>query len=321
MEPIVITDAASGSTARIAPQLGFNCFEFKSVPPSGPEVDVIDCEPGFVEGNGRYSANGIPLLFPFPNRIREGRFTWEGHEYHLPEGEVGYNNGNAIHGFCLDRAWRITEQTESSATGEFQLSVDAPERADLWPADFIIRVKYTVSGAALVCDVEVTNPDSRPLPWGFGTHAYFKLPLSPSGDAKQCLVEAPAHKQWELVECMPTGACNPVGESADLREGAYFDTLQLDDVLGGLVAQNGQIETAVYDESAGLKLIQRFSDDFRELVVFTPPWTTAVCMEPYTCVTDAINLEASGTDAGWRVLQAGQSWSTCIEITTEQIMA
>src|SRR5690606_24899594 len=40
METIVLTDAHSGSTARIAPVLGFNCFEFIA-DVEGQAVDVI----------------------------------------------------------------------------------------------------------------------------------------------------------------------------------------------------------------------------------------------------------------------------------------
>ena len=52
------------------------------------------------------------------------------------------------------------------------------------------------------------------------------------------------------------------------------------------------------------------SKDFRDLVVFTPPHRHAVCLEPYTCITDAANLQAKGVDAGWRVwLPARALWT------------
>jgi aldose 1-epimerase len=57
--------------------------------------------------------------------------------------------------------------------------------------------------------------------------------------------------------------------------------------------------------------------DFRELVAFTPPHRQAVCLEPYTCTTDAINLQQAGIDAGWRVLAPGASWSGDVELAFE----
>jgi aldose 1-epimerase len=57
---------------------------------------------------------------------------------------------------------------------------------------------------------------------------------------------------------------------------------------------------------------------FREVVVFTPPHRQAFCIEPYTCTTDAVNLQARGIDAGWRVLPAGQHWDGIVEMTAHQ---
>ncbi len=69
MEVLVITDTRTGSTARILPDLGFNCFEFRTQV-AGQTVDVIDASPQFAAGHEKPSGHGIPLLFPFPNRIR-----------------------------------------------------------------------------------------------------------------------------------------------------------------------------------------------------------------------------------------------------------
>ena len=217
MDPVTISEPG-GSSASIAAHLGFNCYEFKSFIDADRTIEVIDCEPNFIDGDKRPSANGIPLLFPFPNRIRDGRFHWDGTDYELPADLVKHDaNGNAIHGFCLDRPWRVIERLGRSVTGEFQLSIDAPERKHLWPADFIIQVTYTIDGPVLRSTIRVTNPDSKPLPWGFGTHAYFKLPLAANSDPKHCLIQADASQQWPLMDCLPSGSPGPVSESADLR--------------------------------------------------------------------------------------------------------
>ena len=318
MPVLELKAADSDSTVRISADRGFNCVAFKA-DVGGRSVDVIDSQPGFENGAGRESGNGIPLLFPFPNRIREGTYTWAGRDYHLPDTVVGYDNtGNAIHGFCLDRPWRVVDSGPDFAVGEFRLSRDAPDRREFWPADFVIRCRYKVAGSSLRSRFEIVNPDSVVLPWGLGTHAYFKLPLSAESRADQCLLVASPTTRYELIDCLPTGGRMPLPDDFELHEGMRFGTRMLDDVFGGVPAD--LVECCLLDESAGLQVVQRNPGSFRDLVVYTPPDRNAVCFEPYTCITDAINMQPQGIDAGWRTLGPGESFSTWIDIEAGPII-
>jgi aldose 1-epimerase len=49
-------------------------------------------------------------------------------------------------------------------------------------------------------------------------------------------------------------------------------------------------------------------------VAFTPPHRQGLCLEPYTCTTDAVNLQQRGVDAGWLVLPPGATWSGVVEM-------
>lgn len=316
MSCLTLTDAETGSRVEIALHLGFNAYAFRAVV-EDRTVDVIAAAADFPQTGVRPSGHGTPLLFPFPNRIRRGRFTWEGREYQLPLHPV---MGHAIHGFALDRPWRLLHQGERVATAEFQLSRDAPDRLACWPADGLIQVTYRLRGAALRLDVRVVNPDTRPLPFGFGTHTYFRLPLGAGSEAARCLVQAPAAEQWVLEECLPTGERRPVPPTADLRDGARFGDLKLDDVLTGLIPTGDRVECVLMDEAAGLEVVQQFDPQFRELVAFTPSWLPAICLEPYTCVTDAVNLAARGIDSGWRILAPGEEWRAWIQIAARPIL-
>ncbi|MBW3538662.1 MAG: aldose 1-epimerase [Planctomycetes bacterium] len=321
METLTLTDPSTGSTARILPAVGFNCFEFKAVV-NDRSVDVLDAAASFAEGEGKPSHHGIPLLFPFPNRIRGGRYEWEGRAYEMQPGQVGFDpDGNAIHGFCLDRPWRVTDAGDAYAVGEFQLSREAPNRRDLWPADFVIEVRYSLRGPCLRADVRIANPDENALPWGFGTHPYFRLPLAAASSPGRCLIQVPAAEKWVLEKCLPTGERQSVSEGTDLREGEYFDTVKLDDVLTDLENVGDLVQCAIIDEEAGLQVSQRFSRVFEHAVVYTPPDRPAVCIEPYTCLTDAVNLLARGIETGWRKLPPGEEFRTSIEIDAGLVIA
>jgi aldose 1-epimerase len=316
MSTIILTDAETGATASIAPDLGFNCFAFQAVI-HGRRVDILDALPGFPDPAQRPSRSGIPILFPFPNRIRGGRFHWRGKDFQLPVTET---QPNAIHGFCLDRPWRVIAQGKNFVTGQFQLSVDAPDRLPFWPADFILEVDYELLRNRLRANFRINNPSPVDLPWGLGTHAYFKVPLSPDSRRGDCTVEAPASRYWKLEQSLPTGEILPVDEARDLRDGAYVDVLQLDDVLTGLRSPGPQFDCVIIDERAGIQVTQTCPPIFREIVAFTPPNRDAVCLEPYTCPTDAINLQAQGLDVGWRTLAPGSEFHTWIDIVASPVL-
>lgn len=306
---------AQGSRARIAVDLGFNCFSFAAVTANGKTVEVLSAAEGFEAGGLPASRSGIPLLFPYPNRIAGGCFSWNGRNYQLRPELVPFDmTGNAIHGFAIDRPWRVTARSESSVTAVFRTSLDAPERLALWPTDAEIEVTYELTGACLRSLIKVRNPSEDPLPWGFGTHAYFRLPLSSDSSAEQCTVYAPASRIWELNECLPSGKTHAASVRTNLLTSPAFGGLKLDDVYTGVTSENGSVNCQLTDPSSNLTVQQRCSRDFREIVAFTPPWATAVCLEPYTCVTDAINLQQKGIDAGLQILPPGETWEGRIEI-------
>lgn len=313
MTPVILQDGRA--RAAIAVEFGFNCYEFQA-DVDDRVVDVIDTLPGFLEGGRRPTHSGLPILFPFPNRIRQGRFCWDGVEYEAP---VFPERPDAIHGYALDTPWRVVDQGPQHVVGRWQLSVDAPDRAEAWPADCIIEVRYELQNSALRSQLRVANPDSRPLPWGLGTHTYFKLPLGPDGNYEDCELHAPAHKLWVLDDCLPTGELIDVTPDKDLRGGRPIGASLLDDVYTDVRAQAGAIECVMRDPAAGLEIAQLSDPIFRELVVYTPPNRHAVCMEPYTCVTDAINAQQQGMDAGWRVLPPGEEITTWIDIVVRKI--
>jgi aldose 1-epimerase len=316
MAVIALTDAQTGATARVLSTLGFNCFEFQAVV-NGRKVDVLDSVPGFEGGGERPSRSGIPILFPFPNRIRGGRYSWNGRDYELPQND---NKGNAIHGFCFDRPWRVIQQGANHVTGQFQLSIDAPDRIALWPSDFVIEVGYELLHNRLRTNFRIQNTGQQTMPWGLGTHAYFRVPLSADSGVNHCTVEAPVDRYWELENSLPTGRILPVDDDRDLRDGAYLHGLQLDDVLTGVDCAGPQFDCTVLDEAAGLQVTQICPPIFREIVAFTPPNRNAVCLEPYTCVTDAINLQAQGLDAGLRTLGPGSEFHTWIDLVVSPVL-
>jgi aldose 1-epimerase len=306
----------------VCPALGFNCFSWLAVLGS-KLLDLLYCDPNFFV-DGRPTRSGIPILFPFPNRLRDGRFTFGGRDYQLPLNDSA--GKNAIHGFACRYPWRV-ESTQADAheaviRGVFQPSLDAPEVRGLWPADYRIHATYRLTPTRLQLEIAIDNPDTVPLPFGLGFHPYFRVPFLPGTSPDLCMVEVPARACWELEDSLPTGETRPVDTRRDLNNPRPFSGLQLDDLLTGLppsaegaLRWNGLLR----QEPENVALSLASSPDFREMVVFTPPHRQAFCIEPYTCPTDAPHLQERGLETGWRSLAPGASWRGVIELTIEQM--
>jgi aldose 1-epimerase len=310
----VIVLEGESARAEVWPACGFNCFRWR-VRHGEQLLDVLYTDPLFFRG-GKPTASGTPILFPFPNRIRDGRFTWDGKDYQLPRNDR--DQVNAIHGFAVRSPWRVVDRGADAGgawvTGEFRGSADAPDVMSNWPTDFQIRVTYRLRAARLEIAAEVHNPDARGwLPFGLGYHPYFRMPLVPNSSAADCTAQANAREVWELQQSLPTGVRRPVAGPLDLTAPRPFPELRLDDVYTGVesapVVDGMRVLGALRQPSYGAEVRVLAEPRFRELVLFTPPHRQAICLEPYTCTTDAVNLGNRQIDAGWRALGPGETWS------------
>ena len=309
-------DDATGASASVMPAFGFNLFDLR-LPVAGKVRPVLDAAPDFADNPAKASHNGTPILFPYPNRIAQAKFTFKGKTYQLP-----VNNGeNAIHGFASDAPWDVdgtsTDGGEASITGRYQISKNSPKLRPLWPTDAVLKVRYGLSGRRLTMTVSVTNPTADDLPYGFGIHPYFLCPFTPGGDPAKTSVVVPAAEFWVLDAFLPTGERRAVDARLDFRKGQPMKGLKLDDVLTGLRLEGGRSVCRLVDETLNAEFRLVCDDKTRELVLFTPPWSPgAIAIEPYTQTTDALNLASKGIDGGLRILGHGQTETLTIVMET-----
>lgn len=298
-------DDQTGAVAQILPDRGFNLFALR-LPLDGSAVPVLHADPKFADGAGKPTRSGCPVLFPFPNRIRDARFQFEGREYILPANKPPH----AIHGFAFDAPWSVEDfganELGAWIKGGYQISLQTPEAARFWPADARLELTYLLGPSGLTLDAGVGNPSSVPLPFGFGLHSYFKLP-TPAGRAPRVRVSIPANRYWIVHDSIPTGETRPVDDRLDFRMGKVLGAESYDDNLTDLQPNSdGRLRCVVSDADSGRALTLECEPPIREIVIFTPPGTPGVvAIEPYTMAADAIRLEARGVHAGLITLKPG----------------
>ncbi len=303
---ITLKDEATGSFAQILPEFGFNCYRFQAVA-DGEPVEVLWSDPDILSGNVRPSGSGIPLLFPFPGRLRGSQWSYAGKQGEIPAGD---GRANAIHGFVLNRAWEVLEQKPQEVTARFLASKQAPEVLKLWPADFQLTVTYRLEGNCLSGKFLAENPDTKPLPWGLGMHPYFSMPLGPGGSAETTRVQVPAARYLVLDEMLPTGEILPATGSRDLAAGLPFPETELDDIFTDLKFADHQCTSTLADTKTGRILEISFDQGFPYAVVYNPGHRQAICVEPYSCVPS----RSSDLAESLNVLAPGESFTGTMTI-------
>lgn len=303
---------ADRAYAEVAPQFGNNCFAFRVQEP------ILEPVP-FEEFRQRPTSFGIPILFPFPNRIRDGEFYFRGQRYAV--------NPNR-HGFVRDKAWRVLGAGADDREGAWiKSSVEAAQYAEQilgqFPFPFRLEVTYRLKDGRLEMDTVAQNVGEREAPVGFGIHPYFAC-------SAQATIQIPARKRWELLDSLPTGKLLEVEGSYDLRQPREVAGLVLDDIFTELVADSdGLVRCVLDDRGKGMQTIVEFdAGQFPNVVVYTPPAPRqAICIEPYTCPTDGFNLHHRGVESNLLLLPSGETgrFKVCIyalssEITDELTM-
>ena len=247
-------------------------------------------------------ASAGQILAPWPNRIRDGHYTFEGTAYQLALTEPARHT--AIHGLVNWSRWRRATGTGESVTLEYELPAQVG-----YPWSLALRTRWSVGANGLRCDQEVTNTADGNAPWGYSVHPYVQLP----GVAVDDIVLHVPGRSRVLADArlLPIGAVKVAGNEYDFTEPRRIGDAVLDTTFGDVDfnADGGSSVTiAAPDGSARVEV---WADhNFKWWQVFTGDtlhgerFRRSVAIEPMTCPPDAFR---SGRDLV--VLTPGQSWS------------
>ena len=183
-------------------------------------------------------AHGAPLI-PWPNRLADGRYTFDGDEYQVTLTEP--EKRNAIHGFLLWRSWDAVERDADRVVMSTRLYP-----LEGYPFTLDVRVDYQLASEGLIVTATVENVGDRDCPYGHGQHPY----LSPGrGLIDDCTVQLAGRTRicTDAERQLPTGT-EPVGETAyDFLEPRRLGPTQIDFAFTELVRdQDGRAWTRLW---------------------------------------------------------------------------
>lgn len=239
---------------------------------------------GFAEDQMSSGGRG-QLLMPWPNRIRDGRYTFGGRELQL--GLTDPSRGNASHGLARWAAWTVEEHTATSVSLVHRLMAQTG-----YPWTLDLHVLYDLSADGLVVTQTATNLSPDAAPYASGAHPYLKV-----GDAIEDLELLLPARTRVLVDArqLPTGT-EPVAGVHDFMRPRRIGDAVLDDGFGSLVREEGRASVTLVDPDAERGVALWVDHHHHWLQVFTPPAQGArpgLAVEPMTAPADAYN---SGTD-------------------------
>lgn len=117
---------------------------------------------GYPAGERAGSGRG-QVLIPWPNRVQDGRYEWDGEKHQLPLDEPPF----AIHGLVRWANWVAVERGESRVALEHVLH---PRPG--YPFTLRLRVEYELDGSGLAVRTVAENVGARAAPFGAGHHPY-----------------------------------------------------------------------------------------------------------------------------------------------------
>ena len=173
---------------------------------------------GYAEDERCRGARGLPLV-PWPNRLRAGRYAFDGQEHVLPLDEP--ERGNAIHGLARSVSWTPVDVADDRVT----MAVTLWPRAG-WPFTLSVSVEYALGPAGLVVTTVAEGTGAGDVPYAGGHHPYLTVGTATVDEAE---LHLPA-RTWLPTDDdqVPTGTAEVAGTPLDFRSPALLGDAKID---------------------------------------------------------------------------------------------
>ncbi len=259
---------------------------------------------GFGAGEDMPNFRGA-FVAPWPNRIADGRYSFDGADHELPINEP--ERGTALHGLVYDTPWDLVEHTASSVTLGCTI-----EPTEAYPFTIALHARFSVGADGFRTDVTALNTGSRRAPYGVCPHPYLLAGESPLDD---WVLELPASTVLTVTpdRLLPVAKESVSGTPFDFREPHALADVQIDHAYTAIERDaTGLATVRVTDPAHGTGTAMTWDETCPWVQIHTAdlpkkPESTrlGLAVEPMTCPPEAFN---SGEDLV--VLEPGQTHRT-----------
>lgn len=231
------------------------------------------------------------VLAPWPNRVVDGRYTFEGDRFSLEVNEP--SRGHALHGLV----WSMSAEVLDVGPAHVSL-VHRLRSAPGYPFEVDVTTRYAVGPAGLSCEIGAVNVGGRRAPYGCGAHPYLR---ASTGRTDDLVLQLAAARRLELSgdRLVPQGLVPVAGTEYDFAGPRQVEGLSLDAAFTGLVRGDDGLARVRVTDPGGAGVEMWMDAAFRWLQVFTADeegawwFRRGLAVEPMTCPPDAFS---SGID-------------------------
>lgn len=289
------TLSAGPLEAEFAPALGMAAVSLRH---RGDEL--LDRRAGLAAYARTGAVMGVPLLYPWANRLAAHEYMLDGHDVRLPPGPPLVHceeHGLPIHGLLhASPHWHVTGHDERRIAARLDFDTH-PELLAAFPFPHPLEIVASLSSERLRITTTVRPTSSQAVPIAFGFHPYLRLPGVPRATWQMTL---PPRRHLVLDERgIPTG-------TGARRPATRFELADrgFDDGYDGLAARSAFC-VAGGDRTLAVEL----ESGYPAAQVFSPPGASFICFEPMTAPTNALR-----SGAGLQLVEPGNAFSAAFSI-------
>lgn len=273
-QPVILRDPSSELTASYVPVAGMICTSL-----ADDGVEFLGQRRGLQAYVTSGKTMGIPVLYPWANRLSASKYGIDGAVVTLTPGVAGVRtdeHGVPIHGvLAAYPGWLVTDQTDNTLVASLDWS-GKPRLLATFPFPHVLTMSVTLADRTLTVETTVRPTTAASVPLCYGYHPYLQIPGVPRAD---WVLETPAMRHLPVDNWgIPSGEtvawdgdAEPLGDR-ELDHG-------FDEVTDG----------AVFTLSGGDRRIEvEYGTGYPAAQLFAPHSDDVIGIEPMAAPTDAL---------------------------------
>jgi aldose 1-epimerase len=249
----------------------------------GLSVSKLD----LIEPNTRDGLYAGKILAPWPNRIRDGKYSFNKKDYQLPVNEVSKNN--SLHGLVANCQWEVILQDQSKVILQHLLN-----QPDIYPGKLQLQVSYEIIEQGVEISVLSENVGDISAPYGVSIHTYLVAGESVKNNELTLQIPADQFLEVDAERLLPIKLQPVTGSNFDFISLKKISNLFIDHAFKYssdyprsilLLNAEGQGAEVIFDDQSNWIQIHTADRDLQG------DSRMAVAIEPMTCPPDAFNSE------------------------------